>query len=464
MKSISFKYFASVFFLGDRGGLAFRLFSYFAVSLVLILGLQNAAEVALIKSMLHVPEKVQEQMLDLAYQADVLIAEGDLDELADWERGQYYYLFVLDDTNKPISGREMHPHFEYKLNYIRKIDTVLENRVNQPVIALPLNSGNQLVIQFPHQLHPARNFPYYFGIIQVIIAALILSVFSLLLARYLQRPLHQLQEASRRLADGDFSVRVANEVGDSVTEFNALACDFDHMTDRIQMLAEKQSRLIRDVSHELKTPLARHSLALHLLRKRIPEESQPLLDKLERESDEMNDLVTEILEFSRLENACYSANLVPMQLETLCHIQAQESRQTLRPEQSLVCDLGNATSMALADSRLLLRVVKNLLGNAIKYAGETAEITLSVKPPIKDDGQFVTVTVEDNGQGIAKQHIKRIFDPFTRLEAARDKQSGGYGLGLAIVKESMAVMKGTVKAENRDQGGLRIILSFPVAG
>ena len=85
-------------------------------------------------------------------------------------------------------------------------------------------------------------------------------------------------------------------------------------------------------------------------------------------------------------------------------------------------DLGNATPMALADSRSLLREVKKLLGNAIKYAGETAEITLSVK------------------------------------------QSGGYGLGLAIVKESMEVMKGKVKAENRELGGLRITLSFPIAG
>ncbi|MGF1731196.1 histidine kinase sensor domain-containing protein [Photobacterium kasasachensis] len=446
----------ALFFLGDRDGLAFRLFSYFAVILTLILVLQNIAEVALIKALLHVPERIQTEMLSLAEQAEVMIEEGDMDELADWERGQDYYLFVLDKERRTISGRDMHPHFEFKLNFIRQLDTTFENRVNQPVISIPLSTGHEIVIQFPHEYHPARYFPYYFALIQIAIAILILSVFSLLLARYLQRPLNKLQDASNRLAEGDFSVRVGHEVGDSVTEFGQLANSFDHMTQRIHDLAQKQKQLIRDVSHELKTPLARHNLALHLLRRKLPEDSQQLLDRLERESDEMNELVTEILEYSQLENASYSVNLVPTQLETVCHHLVLELQHNLGPEQQLECDLNHATLMAMADNRLLLRAIKNLLGNAIKYAGEQAVIGLSVT----NANGWVQLVVEDDGAGIPEQHLKQIFDPFTRLEAARDKQSGGYGLGLAIVKEAMTVMKGHVRAENRESGGLRICLLF----
>ncbi|MCW8331711.1 histidine kinase sensor domain-containing protein [Photobacterium sp. SDRW27] len=449
----------SLFFLGDRDGLAFRLFSYFAVILSLIMILQNIAEVALVKTLLHVPKKIQAEMLELADQAEVMIREGDMDELADWERGQHYYLFVLDKERHTISGRQMHPHFEFKLNFIRDLDTTFENQVNQPVIAIPLSTGHDLVIQFPHEYHPARYFPYYFMLIQVVIAILILSVFSLLLARYLQRPLNKLQDASYRLAEGDFSVRVSHEVGDSVTELGRLANSFDHMTQRIHGLAEKQKRLIRDVSHELRTPLARHNLALHLLRRRLPEESQPLLDRLERESDEMNELVTEILEYSQLENASYSVNLVPIQLETVCHHLILEMQGNLIHEQVFECDLNNSALMAMADNRLLLRVIKNLLGNAVKYAGRQAVISLSVC----NANGWVQLVIEDNGAGIPEQHLNQIFDPFTRLEMARDKQSGGYGLGLAIVKESMSIMKGHVVASNRAEGGLRICLLFPMA-
>ncbi|MEZ8095073.1 histidine kinase sensor domain-containing protein [Photobacterium swingsii] len=447
----------ALFKLNRQGSLAYKLFSYFAVILLLILGLQNIAEHALVKALLHVPSRVQSEMLALSLQAEVMIAEGDMDELADWERGQDYYLFVLDKQQNVLSGREMHPHFKFKLNFVRSLDTILDDRVNQPIIAVPLDAGNQLVIQFPHEKHPAHTFRYYFAISQVVIAALILTVFSALLARYLQRPLTQLQEASRRLSEGDFSVRVASEVGESVKEFSELAKDFDHMTHRIHELAEKQKRLIRDVSHELKTPLARHALALHLLRRHLSDEQQIMADRLERESDEMNDLVSEILEFSRLENASYDPQLVPIQLEALCSLHVLEAQHSKRPGQTITSHVSKALPLVMADNRLASRVIKNLVGNAIKYAGENAIIHVSAY----EADNLVKLEITDNGQGIPPLHLKHIFDPFTRIENARDKLSGGNGLGLAIVKESMAVMKGSVTAENCQKGGLRITLRFP---
>lgn len=449
----------TLFRLNSQGSLAYKLFSYFAVILLLILGLQNIAEHALIKALLHVPSRVQSEMLALSLQAEVMIAEGDMDELADWERGQDYYLFVLDRQQNVLSGREMHPHFKFKLNFIRSLDSILDDRVNQPIIAVPLSKGNQLVIQFPHEKHPAHTFRYYFALSQIVIAVLILTVFSGLLARYLQRPLTQLQEASRRLSEGDFSVRVANEVGESVKEFSELAKDFDHMTHRIHELAEKQKRLIRDVSHELKTPLARHGLALHLLRRHLSDDQQVMADRLERESDEMNDLVSEILEFSRLENASYDPQLVPVQLEALCSLHVMEAQFSKLAGQTISSQVSKTLPLVMADNRLASRAIKNLVGNAIKYAGQDAIIHVSAH----EVGNVVKLEVTDNGRGIPPLHLKRIFDPFARIEDARDKLSGGTGLGLAIVKESMAVMRGGVTAENCSNGGLRITLQFPVS-
>lgn len=449
----------SSFSLGDRDGLAFKLFSSFAISLFIILLLQNLAEAAMIRVLLHIPDKIRAEMVELAYQAEVNINEGDMDELADWERGQKYYLFVLDDNQNAISGRDMHPHFEFKLQYARDIDTIFDNEVNQPIIAIPLQAGHTLVIRFPHNHHPARYFTYYFTIIKVVIAGLILGVLSLLLARYLQKPLNKLQGASHRLAEGDFSVRVSHEVGDTVTEFAALANSFDHMTRRIDALSEKQKCLIRDVSHELKTPLARHDLALHLLRRKLPQEHHGLLDRLARESTEMNELVSEILEYSRLENASYQLRLVPTDLSSLCVLQVDKMQHNLIGKQSLRFTGDNVEQLALVDTSLTLRILNNLIGNAIKYAGEQAQIRVSVRA---DKGAGLELWVEDSGNGISAKHLASIFNPFTRIQSSREKQFGGYGLGLAIVKEAATIMNGNVDAENHPEG-FRVKVQLPKA-
>ncbi|PSU58624.1 two-component sensor histidine kinase [Photobacterium phosphoreum] len=412
--------------------------------------------------MLQVPKKVQQNMLVMAEQAQQLIDTGNKQQLGQWEQQQPYYLFVLDKEQHEMGDRKMHPHFAFKLNYARGINTLLDSRVNQPIFAIPLKDGNQLMVQLPSQLHPAKYFSFYFGLIQVVIAVLILLMFSFLIARYLQRPLNTLREASRSLANGDFSVRVANAVSDSTVEFKSLATDFDEMAEQIQMLSERQRRLIRDVSHELRTPLARHNLSLHLMRKRVAPEHQHLVDRLERESEEMNQLVNEILEFNQLQNTTGNVNLIPLDVESLCLATVPDIETLLGKQQTLTTAIDNNMPLVMGDSRLIVRAVNNLLGNAMKYAGEQAHIQLISALVVIEGQAFVQLSVEDDGHGIAEQHLKRIFDPFTRIEGARDKQSGGYGLGLAIVKEAMAVMHGAVNAENRQPQGLSIQLLLPV--
>ena len=445
-----------------KDGLTFQLFSYLTVILVSILILQGVAERALMKALLKVPESVKSEMLDLAYQANVLIEEGDMDELADWGNAQGYYLFVIDENNRPITHRHMHPHFEFKLKYLRTLDHQLSDRVSKPIFGLPLNNGNTLVIQLPHQFHPAKSFAPYSYMLKALIALVVLSLFSIIMAKSLQQPLDRLREASRRLAQGDFSVSVVSELDSTTREFNELAHDFDHMTREIKSLAEKQRRLIRDVSHELRTPLARQNLALHLLRSKVDDKSIGLLERMESETEEMNKLVGEILEFSRLETSRYDSKSSLMHLEHYCSMLIAQMQNDLKPNQTLVGDLETPTSMVHVDERLLLRVIGNLVGNAIKYAGENAHVVVTTYELLTDK-RYSVISVEDDGDGIPDNKIAGIFDPFTRIESARDKQSGGYGLGLAIVKEAMGVMNGQVTAENRDCGGLRVNLMFPIA-
>lgn len=443
-----------------KDSLFFQLFSYMSAVIISIILLQALAEKALVSAVLKVPSELKHRIESLADQANVLIEEGDMDELADWGNAQPFYLFVLNDRNQPLSHRKMHPHFEFKLRFLRELNGPLNDRVSKPLIGVRLVKGNTLVVQLPSEQHPAHQFTLYFAIIKVFIVVAMLSLFSLILARKLQTPLNRLREASHRLASGDFSVNVVSELNSKTTEFNDLARDFDDMTKEIHSLAERQRQLIRDVSHELRTPLARQNLALHLLRNKSAQENLSIIDRLENEVDQMDALVGEILEFSRLENSRYVAQIHPVCLDSLISNQVSQSSLQLQPEQGIRVNSSHSAPLVMADERLVLRCLNNLISNAMKYAGNEAQIDVSLYPLREESGEKFVIEVADNGKGIPQHQLDTIFQPFTRLESARDKQRGGYGLGLAIVKESMKLMKGEVRASNRSEGGLRIQLVF----
>ncbi|WP_114767827.1 sensor histidine kinase [Vibrio rhodolitus] len=428
-----------------------------------ILLLQTATEQALIRTMLVLPEPVKQQMRDLASQASVLIESGDMDELADWENAQPYYLFVLDKSSQPLTHRNMHPHFEFKLKFLRELGANLGERVAKPLIGIPLANKNTLVIQLPSELHPAHRFINYLNGSKIIIALTILVLFSIILARKLQQPLNRLREASHRLAQGDFKVSVVSELQSSTSEFNELAQDFDDMSRQIHSLAEKQKRLIRDVSHELRTPLARQNLALHLLKHKVSDNSVQLVERLEQEVEDMDGLIAEILTYSQLENARYEIELKPVSLESYADSQVEQSRLELKETQTLNFWSAGMPTQVLADERLVVRCVRNLITNSIKYAGEEAIIDVLFYPVEHANKPYMALVVQDNGKGIADNRLKMVFEPFARLESSRDKKAGGYGLGLAIVQESMQLMGGMVNARNRKGGGLHIELLFNLA-
>ncbi|WP_260258543.1 sensor histidine kinase [Vibrio intestinalis] len=446
-----------------KDGLAFNLFSYMSLVVLSILLLQAITEKALVRTTLVLPDSLKAEMQELAHQANVLIEEGDMDELADWERAQPFYLFVLDSDKQPLSHRKMHPHFEFKLRFLRKLDDLMNDRVNKPLIGQPLVGQNLLVIQLPSELHPAHLFLNYLMVSKFVIAFAIMGLFSLIIARQLQKPLDRLREASHRVAMGDFDVNVVSELQSNTREFNELAQDFDNMSQQIHSLATKQKQLIRDVSHELRTPLARQNLALHLLKYKVDPSDLHLVERAEREVEIMDSLVDEILTYSRLENARYEVEMTELNLQTCIEGVITQSRLALKPNQTLLSNLNEFLPHALADQRLVARCVQNLITNSIKYAGSDARIDVKTMQRSHRGQNHLVIAVEDDGKGIDADKLKEIFTPFTRLDTARDKQSGGYGLGLAIVKESMKLMGGHVYANNRPQGGLCIELLFKLA-
>ena len=181
---------------------------------------------------------------------------------------------------------------------------------------------------------------------------------------------------------------------------------------------------------------------------------------MEEEANELNHLIGEILEFSRLENARYDTELKRSDLEVLLAPQVERCKIDLKARQSLSFVSDATRVKAQCDDTLVVRCLNNLIGNAIKYAGDSAQIDVRLSNKASDTQSYLAVTISDNGPGIPQNKLSDIYDPFTRLDASRDKKLGGYGLGLAIVKESMRMMGGKAIALNRAEGGLAVTLLF----
>ena len=432
-----------------------RLFASLALSVLLILLAFTAVEMMLYERFLTLPNKVQRELHQLTLTANQQRQLG-ADALAQWEVSQPYLLYVVDEANQIVSGREVHPHVQMKMRYARQLNEPMGTRVSKPMIIVPMSEGYSLMVQLPWQQHPASRAGYYLWSTNLLLSLFILTFISWVLSRQLQRPLDRLQCASRAVAQGLTATRVSQSIGQSPLEFQQLAADFDNMAEQIQKLMDEQRKLVRTLSHELKTPLTRQALALHLVsHTQDPQEHSQWLKRAEQEAQLMNSMIEKILELSRLQSSHFQVNLKPLDVQGYLNQQIELFRPHLQLNQQLQLMPGDQDLWIMGDRVLLGSILDNLLTNATKYAGDQCCIKIMA---IRQDQQ-VRIIVSDNGPGVSAEQLKRIFCPF--YQAGSNSQPGkGYGLGLSIVQQAAEKMSGYVMAENNQ--GLSVTLSFPL--
>jgi len=271
------------------------------------------------------------------------------------------------------------------------------------------------------------------------------------LAWYLTSPLGKLRDATRQLAGGDLATRVASRVGRRRDEFADLAKDFDNMAARIEALIDSQQILTRDISHELRSPLARMNVALELAKKRSTPESGPLLDRIENESNRLNEMISRILTLSRLESGTEDFLKTRLNLADLVRgIAADAEFEASGKGKSVVADAIDECSVK-GNENLLRSAIDNVVRNAVRYTAEATKVDISL---IKDNGHAV-LKVKDHGGGVPQNELENLFRPFYRVGDARERKTGGTGLGLAIAQRAVAVHGGTIMAANID-GGLEV--------
>lgn len=273
-----------------------------------------------------------------------------------------------------------------------------------------------------------------------------------LLSRYLTNPIRRISNATRRLANGELSVRVRPEVGRRRDELAELAADFDAMAERIEELVSSQKQLIGDISHELRSPLARLNFALELTRQQAGEGAQRHLDRIELEAERLNELIGHLLTLSRLETGVAVIERVPVDFALLVRKVCSDANFEAKSRGGAVDIITPETALISGIPELLHRAVENLVRNAVRYTlnGTKVEIKLSLNKA----SATTLLVVRDHGPGVPESALDKIFKPFFRLDDARDRQSGGTGLGLAITERAVRLHGGTVKAYNATDGGL----------
>jgi len=293
------------------------------------------------------------------------------------------------------------------------------------------------------------------------VLAFLTVVLCWLLARSLAEPVLELRRKSRSIADGEFQTRLPPNLTGRTDELGELAQDFNRMAETIEEAFKGQRQLLRDVSHELRSPLARIHIALELIRKNEPSDLDMLAGKIERDLERLNELIQQILDFSRMDQM----QVLPV---TLVTVDLVELLRSIAADVSFEADLHGREIRCVAPENplqmpvaveLMRRAVENVLRNAVRHAPDCSEILMCLE--VQKPENLVRITIRDHGPGVAEEHLSRLFIPFFRCEEDRGRQSGGNGLGLAIVKRAVEIHGGTVAARNAEGGGLEITIYLP---
>jgi two-component system sensor histidine kinase CpxA len=293
-----------------------------------------------------------------------------------------------------------------------------------------------------------------------IAAAMVVSaVSSLLLAWYVAAPLQQIRASTRRFAEGDLDARVGNlRVGRSA-EMTSLASEFDEMATRIKSFIESHRRLVRDVSHELRSPLARMRVALELARDGDEAQLQASLDRIESESARLEAMLAQALELSRLETQRGAAqDTVPLDqlLEDVITNADYEGAPRGRKVVLAECE----RQMITGSRDALYSAFENVIRNALAYTQDGTTVTVRLaRDPRTPNGALISV--RDHGPGVPAGELARIFEPFYRTDSARTRSSGGTGLGLAIARTAVERHGGQICAKNVEGGGLEVTIKLP---
>jgi len=369
-----------------------------------------------------------------------------------------HMLLYHEDTG-PLTDRPLPPRFKKFLDRAGTRNTLQPNidearqrsGRREKLVVIPLDRGYRLLVNVP----PPTRLEYLLDpralTLRLAVTFLVAGIVCYLLARSLTAPISKLRKAAQELAAGNLTTRVVPTLGRQSDEIADLARDFDRMAERIEILLQSQQQLLRDISHELRSPLARLNVALGLARQRSAAEARTPLDRIEKEAERLNNLIGQLLTLTQLE--CRPEILDPQPIDLLDFLEkiVQDANYEAQNRNRSVSLLAAKNVVINGSVELLHRAVENVIRNALWYTAEGTEVEISLDT-FTDQGLFALIAVRDHGPGVPEKALADLFRPFYRVAEARDRQSGGTGVGLAIAWRAVRLHGGRITAANVESG------------
>ncbi len=376
-------------------------------------------------------------------------------------------LILFDAAGHPLSQQRIPRYMEHLVRRAKQSGEVvmpMMGRRNGLASVVYSTSGKTYFVAIglperPQSKHLFQGLIHGFLGWQLLLLLAVTAVVCYFLARSLTAPISQLRQATRKFAAGDLSIRLGNQIKGR-NELAGLAHDFDNMAGEIESLIGRQKNLLRDISHELRSPLTRLGIALELVRQA---ESSPVRDKalqrIELEAERMNTMIGQLLNLTRLESGHREVPQQNFDLRVLLDQLVADANYEAETQQCKVVLSAPEAVPFHGSQELLAQALENIIRNGLKYTAENSvvAVTLSVT------AATLLLTITDQGPGVPEESLGKLFEPFYRVAAARDRQTGGTGIGLAIAERAIKLHSGTIVAKNRPEGGLLIEITLPIA-
>jgi two-component system sensor histidine kinase CpxA len=384
--------------------------------------------------------------------------------LEEFQHTQHVRAFVFDPNGRELAGRIPPPWVDdiRRGNAPRHrawVERFLPDRFSRQALTL---EGKRYTLVLERPQGPGAFFgPHDIPGLGILIFVISSGLICYLLAWSIARPVTRLRQAAQRLAMGDLTARAGAPAESRRDELAELLRDFDRMAERIEGLIESQGRLLKDVSHELRSPLARLSVALGLARQKATPEVEGSLNRIEIEADRLNQLIQRLLTISRLESGAEGIHKTKLSLLDLVeHVARDAEYETPKRVCKVVADASDEI-LVDGDPELLRSAIENIVRNAIRYTAEGTAVEVRLEQEEMAQGREAVIRVLDSGPGVPNDALEKIFQPFYRLDDARNRQTGGAGLGLSIADRAVRLHGGQMRASNRPEGGLEVEIRIP---
>ena len=376
--------------------------------------------------------------------------KGLRDELLNIPRMTRSHIYVVDDRNREVLGRD------------EALARLVENDTSMDEAEIAGRGGDTYTLYIVNRTPPSTILaPGPEGTaLRLAAAALISAVISFFLARSLATPLEEMRRASRQIAAGELSTRVALRIPKRKDEIGQLAVDFDEMATRLQAMQVANQRLLQDVSHELRSPLARLSVALEIARKKGAGHIESEINRIALESERLETLVNDVLALLRESSESvrkldeeFDLGELVSDLVDVVNYEVPEGKPGIAWTPGGECPFNG-------DRELLWRALENLMRNALRHSDPERGVEVQLNRSRRQSE--VNISVRDFGTGVPDKELEKIFEPFYRVQESRDRGSGGHGLGLSIAATAVRRHGGVIKARNVPEGGLEMTITLPL--